>query len=423
VVHTRYPDERVEVKSPDGSVEVRFPDGKIVAQTSEGHEIVIHADGTRLDRMKDGTVIETFADGRKLQRNATGELVEVFADGKRKITYADGTEMIRDTDGHRQIRYADKTLVDLMPDGREIRTHADGRTLVVNPGGGRRQNDGYGSTIESFPDGTRIEVDAAGNKMEMHPDGTWLKAYAEPYAYRGTTRSDLAELEACPDEILPGDRVEVSGLVFDTVRSLELAVFELPHGDVLAKPIRIRRGAFAGSLRLHSEGFYRLQILAEVGISHTETVVDRMLKVGSPVSLDLPVLSVGVYPGMDEAADLVLGLINDCRERLGRKRLRAHPRLMQVAEYRVSEMLALQYFSHVSPIGKNASDLARSGAVRFGKVGENIGQGPSLEDVHEQLMLSAGHRRNILGQGWTDVGVVAVEDGKTVWVVEVFGQR
>jgi uncharacterized protein YkwD len=266
-------------------------------------------------------------------------------------------------------------------------------------------------------------IDAAGNKMEMRPDGTWLKAFAEPYAYRGTMRSDLAELEACPDEILPGDRVEVSGSVSDTVRSLELVDFELPHGAVLAKPIRIRRGAFEGSLRLRAEEFYRLQILAEVGIAHTETVVDRMLKVGSPDSLNLPVLSVGVYPGMEEAANLVLRLINDSRERSGRKRLRAHPWLMQVAEYRVSEMLVLRYFSHVSPIGKPASDLARSGAVRFRKVGENIGQGPSMEDVHEQLMLSAGHRRNILEQGWTDVGVVAVEDGKTVWVVEVFGQR
>ena len=96
---------------------------------------------------------------------------------------------------------------------------------------------------------------------------------------------------------------------------------------------------------------------------------------------------------------------------------------MKVAEYRVSEMLALQYFSHVSPIEKNASDLARAGAARFTKVGENIGKGPSVEDVQAQLMLSAGHRRNILGKGWIDVGVVAVEEGEVIWVVQVFGQR
>ena len=56
-------------------------------------------------------------------------------------------------------------------------------------------------------------------------------------------------------------------------------------------------------------------------------------------------------------------------------------------------------------------------------MGENIGQGPSVEDVQEQLMLSAGHRKNIMGRDWTDVGVVAVTEGETIWVVQVFGQR
>lgn len=423
IVHTRHPDDRVEVKNPDGSLEVRYPDGRIQARTSTGHEITIQADGTRLDRLRDGTVIETYADGRKLQHNATGELVEVFADGKRKITYGDGTEMIRSADGHRRIKYADETLVDLMPDGREIRRHADGRTLIVNPDGSKRQDDRVGASIEIFPDGTRIETHANGSRMEMRPDGTWLKSFADPYAYRGIVRSDLVDLLACPDEIAPGERVAVSGAVSDTVNGMELAVFELPHGDVLAESIRIKRGMFKGSLRLRKEGYYRLQILVEVGVAHRETSVDRLLRVGSPAPLDSPTLSVGVYPGMDEAADHLIGSINESRTRIGRERLRAHPWLAKVAEYRVSEMLALRYFSHVSPIGKNASVLARSGAVRFSKVGENIGQGPSVEDVQEQLMLSAGHRRNILGRDWTDVGVVAVTEGETIWVVQVFGQR
>ena len=106
----------------------------------------------------------------------------------------------------------------------------------------------------------------------------------------------MIELESCPAEIETGDRIEVSGSVSDTISGLELAVFELPHGDVIAGPIRIRNGVFRSSLRLRKEGFYRLQILAELGIAHTETAVDRMLKVGSPDPLDVPTLSVGVYP-------------------------------------------------------------------------------------------------------------------------------
>ncbi len=423
IVHTRFPDGRVEVRDPDGQVENRFPDGRIVARTANGTRITVHPDGSRLARMTDGSEVELFTDGTRIQRNATGERVEVFSDGRRKISFPDGTEMIRHPDGYRQIRYADQTHVDLMPDGREIRRDADGRTLVVHPDGHARQTDTLGTTIEIFPDGSRIETDAEGNRMEMEADGTWLKTFVEPYAYRGSMRQDLIGLESCPEAITPGEKIEVSGTVADTVIGLELAVFELPRGDVVSSLLKLKKGRFEGSLRLRKPGFYRLQILAEVGVSHTETVTDRMLRVGSPQPLGSPILRVEKYSEMDEAAELAVQLINNSRRELGRSALHVHPWLTRAAEYRVSEMRALRYFSHVSPNGKNAAALARSGEVRFSKVGENIGQGPSVEDVHDQLMLSAGHRRNILGRQWTDVGVVAVEEGGMVWVVQIFADR
>ena len=115
-------------------------------------------------------------------------------------------------------------------------------------------------------------------------------------------------------------------------------------------------------------------------------------------------------------------MINRARRALGRRSVRADPILARTAEYRLSEMRALDYFSHASPTGKAAPELVRMDPGRFQAVGENLGKGPSLEDVHEQLMLSAGHRRNILRAGWTDVGVAVSQEGRTVWVVEVFAQ-
>lgn len=54
------------------------------------------------------------------------------------------------------------------------------------------------------------------------------------------------------------------------------------------------------------------------------------------------------------------------------------------------------------------------------KVGENVGRGPSVSSIHEALMNSPGHRRNILDADWTQLGMgVVVKDGQ-LWVTQVF---
>lgn len=56
------------------------------------------------------------------------------------------------------------------------------------------------------------------------------------------------------------------------------------------------------------------------------------------------------------------------------------------------------------------------------KLGENVGRGPGAGTIHGAFMASAGHRANILGADWLEVGVgVEVRDG-TVWVTQVFRQ-
>lgn len=39
---------------------------------------------------------------------------------------------------------------------------------------------------------------------------------------------------------------------------------------------------------------------------------------------------------------------------------------------------------------------------------ENLSHAPSIEEAHEQLMASAGHRKHILDARWTHLGVVEV---------------
>jgi len=54
-------------------------------------------------------------------------------------------------------------------------------------------------------------------------------------------------------------------------------------------------------------------------------------------------------------------------------------------------------------------------------LGENVGRGPSVDEIHRAFMASSSHRAEILSTTFTEVGVgVAVADDGEVWVSQVF---
>ena len=68
------------------------------------------------------------------------------------------------------------------------------------------------------------------------------------------------------------------------------------------------------------------------------------------------------------------------------------------------------FVGHTSPTTGSPTDrLARAG-IRSALVLENIGRGYSAREIHEGLMLSPGHRGNLLHEGATHVGVGVVEE-------------
>jgi hypothetical protein len=54
------------------------------------------------------------------------------------------------------------------------------------------------------------------------------------------------------------------------------------------------------------------------------------------------------------------------------------------------------------------------------RLSENVGRGPSVNSLHTALMNSEGHRRNILDDRVTEIGVGVEVRGSTVWVTQVF---
>ena len=56
-------------------------------------------------------------------------------------------------------------------------------------------------------------------------------------------------------------------------------------------------------------------------------------------------------------------------------------------------------------------------------VGENVGEGPTVSDIHTAFMNSPEHRANILDHDFTQVGVgVSVDKNGIIWVTEDFRQ-
>lgn len=137
-------------------------------------------------------------------------------------------------------------------------------------------------------------------------------------------------------------------------------------------------------------------------------------------------LNVSAVRASDLTSDNVVTLINQSRQAAGLSSLDADFKLMQAAEMKANDMLAKQYFAHTGPDGNGPSYWAAQVGYNWTALGENIAYGyTTAESVHEAFMASSGHRANILGSAYEDVGVAAVSGqfgGRTViMVVEEFG--
>ncbi len=97
------------------------------------------------------------------------------------------------------------------------------------------------------------------------------------------------------------------------------------------------------------------------------------------------------------------------------------------AEAKAKDILARQYFAHVSPDGKGAGDLVTEAGYSYILVGENLALGgfDSNKEIVDAWMASTGHRENILNKRFWEIGVGVVSgiyEGQEVWVaVQHFG--
>ncbi|MFI1417387.1 CAP domain-containing protein [Streptomyces sp. NPDC020731] len=127
--------------------------------------------------------------------------------------------------------------------------------------------------------------------------------------------------------------------------------------------------------------------------------------------------------GRDRTAGEVIDLTNRERVRAGLPPLSHDPLLTAAAQAHSADMVARDFYSHTAPDGGRPWDRAAAAGSALRTIGENIACGQhSAAEVVQGWMNSPGHRANILGAGFTHIGVGFAGGGRagTYWT-QLFG--
>ena len=110
--------------------------------------------------------------------------------------------------------------------------------------------------------------------------------------------------------------------------------------------------------------------------------------------------------GLSAEESKVIELTNVQRRQNGLPDLQADTSLSNVARKKSTDMRTNNYFSHTSPTYGSPFDMMRDMGVSYQTAGENIAQGQQTPDqVVNAWMNSEGHRKNILSDKFTHIGV------------------
>ena len=113
-------------------------------------------------------------------------------------------------------------------------------------------------------------------------------------------------------------------------------------------------------------------------------------------------------------AQSILVAMNAERQARGLGPLRLDSRLSAAASDRARDMFDKHYFDHVAPDGTQLFVWVKRHSYRYSIVGENLAEGyRTASGIVDGWMDSPGHRANILGRSFQDVGLSIVRGSPT----------
>ncbi|MCM0650639.1 CAP domain-containing protein [Clostridium swellfunianum] len=101
----------------------------------------------------------------------------------------------------------------------------------------------------------------------------------------------------------------------------------------------------------------------------------------------------------------MLKLINQARAQNNVSPLQIDMQVTNVARVKAQDMIDNNYFSHNSPKYGSPFDMLKAFGVSYVEAGENIAGNQTIQNAHNALMNSPGHRKNILNPDYTHIGL------------------
>jgi hypothetical protein len=125
-------------------------------------------------------------------------------------------------------------------------------------------------------------------------------------------------------------------------------------------------------------------------------------------------------------SEKMVELTNESRIEVGLGKLTVNSKLMAAADKKARDMMDKQYFEHISPSGVTPWFWFDLVGYDYIYAAENLAiDFVTAEGAHSALMKSIGHRENILGANYKEIGIAALpgtfEGNETVIIVEEFG--
>lgn len=116
----------------------------------------------------------------------------------------------------------------------------------------------------------------------------------------------------------------------------------------------------------------------------------------------------------------MLGYINAERASVNVVPLTLDQKLCQGAYLKSKDMAVNGYFSHTSPTYGSPFEMMKNQGITYRMAGENIAKNTSVKGAHTAFMNSAGHKANILNQGFGKVGLGFYQEGQYLYVTQWF---
>ncbi|MGQ9780503.1 MAG: CAP domain-containing protein [Bacillota bacterium] len=104
-------------------------------------------------------------------------------------------------------------------------------------------------------------------------------------------------------------------------------------------------------------------------------------------------------------------LVNQERAKAGLAPLTVVPQLVEIARIKSRDMVTANYFGHNSPNFGSTFNLVKQWGIPYTYGGENLAGAADVITAHRMLMVSPGHRANILNPRFNRMGIGIVRGG------------